>query len=184
MVYEENSKPVLEEHAIPEGRSRLGGKSLQSTPDGKLERTTFLVTCDYCGRYPLKEFVICKSCRGKLCDSCLVRFDGRSYCRACLMEMLPLSRNSFKVLLCVKRGIESAGKISDVTRIRKDEVKASLALLAELKLIETKGLLVFLERKLTAEGVHALSAYRRVYGDDEDVLEVKEKLAVEVENGD
>lgn len=100
------------------------------------------------------------------------------------MEMLPLSRNSFKVLLCVKRGIESAGKISDVTRIRKDEVKASLALLAELKLIETKGLLVFLERKLTAEGVHALSAYRRVYGDDEDVLEVKEKLAVEVENGD
>ena len=180
---EEDRRSVLEEHAIPERHGMLGGRSLEATPEGKIHRTSFLLACDYCGRFPLNEFVICRSCRGKLCDDCSINLDGRSYCRGCLLELLPLSRNSYKVLMCLESGIESPSKISDLTRLEKDEVKSALALLTELKLLETKGLLVFLERKVTPGGVRALSLFRKVYGEDEDALEVRRKLTEEAADG-
>lgn len=178
MVNDEN-KPLIEEHAVSERRGYLGGKKLGTSSEVKFEKTTFLVTCDYCGNYPLKEFVMCKSCRAKLCDDCAAKLDGRPYCRACLMEILPLSANTFKVLLCINSGIRSTGTISDVTRIPKAEVKTSLALLRELKLIESKGMLAFLERKVTADGMRALFAYENVYGKDEDVRQVEQELVEE-----
>jgi len=179
----DGDRPLIEEHAISERRGFLGGKKLGSNSEGKFEKTTFLVTCDYCGRYPLDVFVMCKSCRAKLCDECAAKLEGRPYCRACLMEILPVSANTFKVLLCIDSSIRSSGKISDITRIPKDEVKASLALLRELKLIESKGMLAFLERKVTADGLRTLFAYRKVYGNDEDVRQVEEELAGEAGNG-
>jgi predicted transcriptional regulator len=95
------------------------------------------------------------------------------------MEILPVSVNSYKILVCLEAGIESPSKIFELTRISKDDVKASLAHLNELRLVETKGMLVFLERKLTADGVRALAVYRKVYGNDEDVVEVERKLSGE-----
>lgn len=99
------------------------------------------------------------------------------------MEILPVSRNSYKVLLCIEAGIASVSEISDLTRIPKDDVKAAIALLNSLKLVETKGMLAFLQRKASADGVRALSVYRKVYGSDEDVLEVEEKLVEEEDDG-
>jgi len=183
MVTDED-RPLIEEHAVSERRGFLGGKRLGTNTEGKFEKTTFLVTCDYCGSYPLDEFVMCKSCRAKLCDECAAKLDGRPYCRACLMEILPLSANTFKVLLCIESGIRSRSRISEVTRIPKDVVRRSLALLLELKLVESKGMLAFLERKVTADGLRALFAYRKVYGSDEDVLEVESNLTEEGEDGD
>jgi len=99
------------------------------------------------------------------------------------MEILPVSRNSYKALLCIEAGIASVSEISDLTRIPKDDVKSAIALLNSLKLVETKGMLAFLQRKVSADGVRALSVYRKVYGSDEDVLTVEEKLAEEENDG-
>jgi hypothetical protein len=177
-------KPVLEEHAVAERRGMFGGRSLHTTQEGKFERTSFVLTCDICGHYPLNEFVVCRKCKGRLCKVCANWLDGRPYDRACLMEILPVSINAYKVMLCVESGVESPGKISDLTRISKDDIKASLAHLTELKLVETKGMLVFLERKVTAEGIRALSVYKKVYGSEDDVREVQEQLAEGKEVGD
>jgi hypothetical protein len=176
---ENQNGSVLEEHALPEIHGGLGGKRIEMGTNGKFSKTTFIVGCDYCGSYPLEEFVICKSCRGRLCREppCSVKLDGRTYCRSCLMELLPLSRNCYKVLMCIGADVHSVKKISDLARLSTDDVRASLALLKELKLVESKGMLAFLERKITGDGIRAQSVYSKVYADDEDVKEVEGKIA-------
>jgi RIO-like serine/threonine protein kinase len=99
------------------------------------------------------------------------------------MEILPVTRSSYKVFACVEGAITSVGRISDLTRIDKAEVKKSLALLAELALVERKGALVFTERKVTADGVRALAVYQKVYGNDGDVNEVLRKIEEEGADG-
>ena len=100
------------------------------------------------------------------------------------MEILPVSRNSYKVLLCVKSGIDDATKIRDTTKMSKDEVKGSLAFLVERKFISSSGLFAFLKREITAEGTHALSVYKNVYSKEEDVSEVQQQIVEEGEDGE
>jgi hypothetical protein len=176
-------RPLIEEHAISERRGFLGGKRLGTDSEGKFQKTTFSVVCCNCGKYPLESFRMCRKCQGALCDECVTQWDGRPYCLSHLLEIIPISAKTFKVMLCIQAGIRSAGRISDVTRIAKDEINASLALLRELKLVKSSGMLAFLERKVTADGMRALSAYRKVYGKDDDVLEVENELAEESEDG-
>jgi hypothetical protein len=175
---EEERRPILEEHSVPEIHGLLGGKNIESTPDGRLQRTSFITTCDYCGNYPLKNFVICRSCRGKLCTNCTVKVDGRPYCRNCLTEVLPLTRNGFKVLSCINARLDDANRISKIVKLDKDSVKLVLTSLNEQKYVTTSGLFAFMERKITAEGTHVLSVYSQVFGRDEDVIEVVRKLQV------
>jgi hypothetical protein len=110
--------------------------------------------------------------------------NGIPYCRQHLMEILPLSRISYKVLLCIKSGIDDSAKIRDITKMSKDDVKACLAFLVERKFISSSGLFAFLKREITAEGTHALSVYKNVYGMEEDVSEVQEQLVEEGEDGE
>ena len=77
--------------------------------------------------------------------------------------------------------MDDLGEIRAVTRVSKDDVKASLAFLLEQKLISQSGLLTFLQRKATADGLHALSVYRNVYGKEEDVKAVEQQLKGEDE---
>jgi hypothetical protein len=182
LAYEED-RTLLEEHAIAEHRGMLGGKRIEATQEGKLERTTFLMTCDYCGKFPLETFVFCSVDKLKLCTECAMRVDGRPYCRTHLTEVLPLSRNGYKILLCFKAEIESLSKISKICRLDKDAIKSSLAVLAETKYIAASGLLAFLSRKITADGIRVLSIYSKIFDPDEDVADVKSRLQEEDQDG-
>jgi len=173
---------VLAEHAVPEKRGMLGGKKLETNSNKSLERTVFLMTCDYCGKYPLESFVLCRVDGAKLCSDCAFKVDGVPYCRPHLAEVLPLSRNGYKVLLCINAEVTSVSKIAKMCRLDKDAVKTSLAVLAEAKYITTSGMLSFLSRKITSDGIRVLSVYSRVYGKDEDVSDVDKRL--DEEEGD
>lgn len=175
------NKRALEEHAVVEHRGLLGGKRLETNSGKSLERTVFLMTCDYCGKYPLESFVLCRTDGAKLCCDCSFKFDGIPYCRPHLAEVLPLSRNGYKVLLCINAEVESASKIAEICRLDKDAVKNSLAVLVEAKYIATLGILGFLSRKITADGIRVLSIYSKVFRGDEDVAEVKNRLKEEDE---
>jgi hypothetical protein len=175
--------PILEEHSFIEPKGMIGGKRIESNSDGKLRKTIFVVACDACGYYPLNEFLMCKSCRGKLCDDCFTKLDGRPYCRSCLMELLPITSSAYKILSCVESEVSSVYEIADMTRIPKDEIRNSLAHMAAIKLLKTKGILAFTERKVTAEGLRALAAYSKFYEKDDDVKELKQSLE-EAANGD
>lgn len=172
---------VLAEHAVPEKRGMMGGRKLETSSSKSLERTVFLMTCDYCGKYPLESFVLCRTDGAKLCSDCSYKVDGVPYCRLHLAEVLPLSRNAYKVLACINAEIESVPKIAEICRIDKDAVKASLAVLTESKYIATSGMLSFLSRKITADGIRVLSVYSKVYGKDEDVIDVNNRIDEESE---
>jgi hypothetical protein len=126
---------------------------------------------------------MCVSCHKRLCPECSAKLDGVPYCRQHLIEILPLSRNGYKVLKCIQSGVDGATEIHDITRVSKDDVKASLAFLAERKLVSTSGLFTFLTRKITADGLHALSVYKKVYN-EEDVAAVEQQLNGENNDGD
>lgn len=174
------NKPALEEHAVPEMRGMLGGKRIE-TNAGQIYSTRFLMGCDYCGKYPLEHCVLCSVDKAKLCTDCAVKVDGRPYCRFHLAHVAPLSRNGYKTLLCIEAKIESVSKISEICRLDKDDVKNSLAVLKEVKYIATSGILAFLSRKVTAEGIRVLSIYSRIFDKDEDVVDVKLRLEEEIE---
>jgi hypothetical protein len=186
-VAEEEGRRLVEEHVIAERRGMLGGRALETTEEGKLQRTVFVATCERCGRYPLDTHVVCFSCRARLCEdgpqSCSHRWNGVPYCRRCLMEVLPLSRNGYKILLCLEAGVDNAAEIHEITKISKEEVKASLSFLIERKLISSSGLFAFLSREITADGMQALSVYKNVYGNEEDAKDVQQQLAEEDEDG-
>lgn len=178
---EEEPRQFLEEHTVRESRGNLGGRSIETTADGRLKKQVFIPTCVTCGTQ-VEDFVMCVSCLGALCRDCAIKMNGTPYCRQHLMEILPLSRNGYKVLKCIESGIDNATKISDITKIPKDDVKASLAFLKERKLISSSGLFAFLDRKITADGLYAISVFKKVY-DEEDVKEVEQRLGGEQENG-
>ena len=173
---EEEPRQFLEEHVVPDRRGMLGGRSLETTSGKTMLKTTMAATCEGCGLYPLERFVLCASCRKRLCSDCAVKMNGVPYCIPHLMEILPLSRNGYKVAKCVEAGIDDIAKINDITKIPKDDVKASLAFLKERKLISSSGLFAFLDRKITADGLYAISVFKKVY-DEEDVKEVEAQLA-------
>jgi len=179
----DGDRPLIEEHAISERRGFLGGKKLGSNSEGKFEKTTFLVTCDYCGKYPLESFLLCRTCGSKLCvSSCAVKVDGRPYCRTHLADAFGgrgLSRPGYLILTCINSEVQSVSKIAEICRLDKDDVKTSLAVLAEAKYIAVTGVLSFLSRKITADGVRVLSIYSKVFDADEDVTEVKNRLKEE-----
>jgi len=169
-------EPFLEEHSVVEPRGFLGGKRIESNSDGKLRKTTFVIACDACGHYPLNEFVICRSCRGKLCDECFTKLDGRPYCRSCLMEKIPIGADAYKILVCIEYEVSSVREIAELTRIEKDEIRSILAHLSAIELVKSTGILAFTERKITADGLRALLAYGKFYEKDEDVKELKQNL--------
>ena len=177
-------KPVLAEHAVPERRGMLGGRMLETNASKSLERTIFLMTCDYCGKYPLESFGLCRRDGAKLCSDCSFKVDGVPYCRPHLAEVLPLSRNGFKILLCINAEIESVSRIADICRLDKDDVRSSLAVLAEMKYIATSGILSFLSRKITGDGIRILSVYSKIFSQDDDVVDVESRLKEETEEAE
>jgi hypothetical protein len=95
--------------------------------------------------------------------------------------VLPLSRNGYKILLCFKAEIESVPQIAEICRVDKDDVRSSLAVLGEMKYVATSGILAFLSRRITGDGIRVLSAYHKVFAQDEDVLDVRSRLEEETE---
>jgi hypothetical protein len=174
-------RPVIEEHILAE-RGMLGGRSIETTAEGKFVRRTLVASCVACGQR-LDNYVLCFSCLGALCNTCATRMNGIPYCRQHLMEVLPLSRNGYKALMCVEAGVDDVSEIHDITKIPKDDVRASLAFLTERKLISKSGLFAFLERKITADGLHVLSVFKNVYNED-DVAAVEQQLNGEEKSGD
>jgi hypothetical protein len=84
-------------------------------------------------------------------------------------------------LSCVNSNVQSVSKIAEICRLKKDDVRTSLAVLAESKYIVTSGVLSFLSRKITADGIRILSIYSKVFGKDEDVVDMMKRLEVETE---
>jgi len=163
---------LLDEKLVVEKEKLLGGRSISTSPSGSIERVRRLPVCDICGHSlkPDEEFTICLSCGKKLDSKCSISYENRIFCFECLRAKVPLTKRSYKVLLAVANEITSIASISDMSRMEKKDVRASIAELLDLNLMVKKGISIFSTLHMTDKGLEALAAYRQVYT-DEDVLQ-------------
>jgi len=156
----------------------LGGKEI-TEENGVKKKTTLLKTCDCCGDVLENQFVVCTIDKRKVCTSCTVSLEGQKVCRDCMRLTRPLSKPSYKTLYSTSYQIDNNRKIHDITKIPNSEINDSKRFLFESGYIIRKGLTGF---KITERGVNMLTAYRQIYGNDEDVKamesEVKKRFGI------
>jgi hypothetical protein len=176
----ESGRIILEEREIPSAKGEIKGKTYLQTPDGGVIKEVRIGICDACGRRG-EEFNICVSCGHKLCEGCSVSYRRKIYCRDCLSELLPLTKEEYKILLGISKGITTISELNKLTKIRKAEVRAYIESLTEKEFIEKASFLFFSNMKVLEKGLEALTVYRQVYGRDEDVIQFESEV-VESEN--
>lgn len=156
----------------------LGGKEIIEE-NGIKKKTTMLRTCDCCGDVLENQFVVCTVDRRKVCPSCTVSLEGQKICRDCMRLTRPLSKPSYKILYLISSQIDNNKKVHDLTKIPNNEINDSKRFLFESGYILRKGLTGF---KISERGANMLTAYRQIYGNDEDVKtlesEVKKQLGI------
>jgi len=164
----ESSNIVFEERMVPTKRGEFEGKTYFRTEEGGIVKESRIPLCDVCGRRG-GEFNVCVGCCKKLCKECEIVFQGKIYCSECLEEIMWLSKGEFKVLLAIWKNVPLE-LLKELARMRSDEVEACVESLLEKGLIELRGFLFFKEFRVLDRGLEAISAYKRVYSKEEDVL--------------
>jgi aldehyde:ferredoxin oxidoreductase len=89
---------------------------------------------------------------------------------------LPLSKKSFKVLVSIAHEVTDIETISGLTKISKGEVRACFTELSELGLIAKRGASIFSKLQVSDNGMEAIGAFHRVYGQDDDTIQFKAEL--------
>ena len=172
-------QPVLQESSIPESFGLLGGRTILQSSAG-LQKIVRIPCCDICGARLNDEFKICDRCRRKLCKECSIIYENKVCCIECLKEIIPLTKEAYKVLLCIANGITNTKVLAELVKLRESDVEELLEGLVKLELVKKEGLFVFSNFKITHQGIVAICAYKQAYGKDEDVTllckEVREHL--------
>jgi hypothetical protein len=164
----ERGKLILEERKIIAKQRELEGRTYISNDEGGIVKEIRVPFCDQCG-IQTGNFSICIECGRKLCENCAILYRKRILCLNCLTEILPLSKQEYKVLLAFANGLNDVGKIARITRVKEDLIEKCKKELENNGLILSRGILFFREIRISDKGLEAISAYRQVYGKEEDV---------------
>lgn len=174
----ETGRVILEERKIPANLGELEGKTYYQTASGGIQKEVRVGVCDLCGRNA-DHFNICVGCGRKLCEDCSIIYRNKVYCKDCLYGLLPLTKEEYKVLLAVSNGIKSLDDLTELTKMKRSEVKSCIKSLTEKEIIEDSTFLFFSDLKILDKGMEALAAYRQVYGRDEDVIQLEGVMSAE-----
>lgn len=177
---EQRGNALLQERHVIEEPKLLGGKSVGTSASG-IERLVMVPVCDVCGeriRLDDEGFSACPRCRRKCCNngSCLVSYNGIHLCSICLRETLPLSKKAYKVLLALSQKVFEIKTIANLSGIKKEEVRSTIDQLRNRGLIMRQGVIPFSVDKLAEDGHVALTAYRPLYGVDDDTVTYEDEL--------
>jgi len=167
-----SDKKIWEDSQEVADIGNLGGKEI-TEENGFKKKTTLIRACDCCGDILENQFVICTIDKRKVCTSCTVSLEGQKVCRDCMRLTRPLSKPSYKALYLISFQIDNDRKIHDIVKIPNSEIKDSKRFLFESGYIIRKGLTGF---KITERGMNILTAYRQIYGNDEDVKSLESEM--------
>ena len=123
---------------------------------------------------------MCSNCKGYVLDSNpnAIYYQGSVFCMQCFQMIYSLSKDEYKLLLCIVSGIEKPKDISRIAGIRKEWVKAILdSLILKGYIIKDSFLGLFKHLRLSSGGEEALGIYeKQVFGKDKDSLAVKARI--------
>lgn len=157
---------------VPEGQGELGGQSKSRRAGGGIETVTRVPVCDICGGRLGENFTIC-GCGRKVCEEHAIQYGYENVCVKCLIETVPLTKRAYKVLVAITNGINgflTKKKVARLARVDKKDVKAAMQELTQLGFIAKRGWFLFGRNEATDMGINAVGVFRKVYGDDEDVV--------------
>jgi hypothetical protein len=174
-VEQNHAQVMLEETSTIAKEKEWGGKSYLQQTDGGIIKHIRIPVCDICGRIS-DQFSSCSQCKKKLCPDCSIIYLSRVFCVECLQELIPLTKQEYKILMAIFYGIRDNNSISNITKIDQDEVSLYKRNLKEKGFITIKGFLFFTETQLLEKGIEALSVYDKVYGKDDDVSVLESEL--------
>jgi len=164
----ETSKTILDEKKIVARRGELEGKTYTSNENGGITKEVRVPVCDNCGT-TCEKFNACSNCQKKLCRPCCITYQSKIYCAECLGSLMPLSKLEYKVLSAIANEVDPR-KVSGIAGLRSKDVDSCQKSLAEKQMIESEGFLFRKEPSICEKGLEAISAYRQVYGNEEDLL--------------
>jgi hypothetical protein len=168
---------LMDEERIPAGIGHLGGKTLTTTSLGGIKTDKYLPFCDKCGvRCQEEDFVLCYSCRRKVCKQCLIKNGTTFLCIDCLQDLNPLNKKEFKVLYVINKGTSTKREIAKITNIPIDDVSSTVSNLLTRKLILKKGISILSTLQMTDDGMETYGLYATIYETDEDIKQLFEKL--------
>lgn len=173
----EEKKILIEERRVPEQTGLLGSKITYILDDGSIrkeERTPF---CDVC-HSSLAELALCSSCMKKLCQSCIITYQDRVYCRDCAKAIVSITPNQFMVLFGIanEAGLKDIGNAS---YMGSEDLRKSLAELLERNLTDKKGLSIFAHYVITDKGISVLDTSKQIYRNEASYFLIKIQEFVE-----
>jgi hypothetical protein len=120
----------------------------------------------------------CSHCNKLVCSSCVIEYEFELHCENCFrIHHFNIRKPSFLLLLCMEHGITNESDINELTGIPKDRIKSLTDNMASFT-IRKKVLFGLLknEIRLSDIGRDALYSYEKVYGNDKDVVTVKNRI--------
>lgn len=128
--------------------------------------------CEICGRKDLQDHTKCEKHEFVLCDKCSITIGNRIFCLNEAREMIPISRDQFKILVAVGNEIVDADDIAKVTDIPFDKVPGLVQILLE------NNLLIKNQEELivSKNGEVAFKVYSQFFGDEEEMDKLDEEV--------
>jgi len=173
----ESEKVILDEKKVISEPKEIGGKVCFSLSNGGVKKRLYIPVCDLCGaKLDEENFFICRGCGKKLCQNCAFNYNNAYFCSNCLQNVLPLTKQDYKVLVSIANGIDNFRKISEITKLRKEDVRNSIKTLIDSGMVEKEGISIFSKLCITDKGFEAIGIYRKVYGKDDDIIQFGNEL--------
>ena len=175
-IESEKERIILDERKLASQPKEIEAKVYTALPEGGILKRIFIPVCDYCGSRLDGNFYICSNCHRKLCFNCAYKYHQVFLCLDCLQKLLPLDKQEYKILFVISNGFTEIKRISEITKIRIEEVTDRIKNLIESGMLERKGVSIFSTLSLTDKGLEALGVYEKAYGKDADVIQLTEEI--------
>jgi len=178
----EHEDVVSEQVEVPDAGPTIRMRRDLEVADSRIRSEVTVPVCGQCGLILSPAgFGFCYNDSAKLCQDCRTPYDGRTYCRTCLLEALELSKLDYKVLRVVAEGIRDKRLIASFAKATKEEVKESIERLRDLGYLTRAGLSIFSKHELPSKAHDAIQACDKAFKNEPDVQELLSKLAQEAE---
>ena len=178
----EGRKVIIEERHLPESEGLLGSKTTSMGADGSIQKDVKIPFCDSCGQMLKDDKPAMCSCRRKVCASCTIIHENKSYCRECAKQITAITKQDFFVLYGVANKA-SLTEIKHSSSMGSDSIEESLTVLLERDLIGCKGLSFFAHYSATDRGLAVLATCEQIYRTEGDVTRFLAKIQESLDEG-
>ena len=178
----DEKKVLLEERYLPEAEGLLESKTTSMNINGSIQKEIKLPFCDACDQTLKDQRIAICSCKKKICPSCMIIHENRTYCRECAKQITAITKENFFALYGIANGV-GLKDIQHSSSMSQESLEESISILIERNLVEVKGFSIFTRYAVTDKGLAVLATCEQIYRNDGDVLRFLLRIQEFLEEG-